>query len=116
VSFSIHHVDIAAFNPPVFNEEVMPSMVPAMQQFAHDHSKIWSAEIARYDAYILVTACYNGGPLGGIKNAIDYLYNEWIGKPMMLISHGIKGGKTASDSLKTTLEVMNLNLVEMRLC
>lgn len=37
-------------------------------------------------------------PLGAIKNAIDYLYNEWTTKPIMIISHGIQGDKIASDS------------------
>jgi NAD(P)H-dependent FMN reductase len=35
---------------------------PAYAQFAHEHSKVWSAAIAPYDGYVLVTANYNGGP------------------------------------------------------
>lgn len=39
----------------------MPAMVPAQGEFAHQHSKDWSAEIAKYDAYIFVTAEWNFG-------------------------------------------------------
>ena len=80
-------------------------MVPAFAQFAHTHSKTWSVAIATYDGYVLVTANHNGGPTGAIKNANDYLYNEWTTKPIMIISYGMQGGKAASDSLKTILEV-----------
>jgi NAD(P)H-dependent FMN reductase len=113
-SYSLSHVDLASFNLPVFDEEVIPAIVPAYAQFAHEHSKVWSAEIAKYDGYVLVTANYNGGPPGAIKNAIDYLYNEWKGKPILIISYGIQGGTTASDALKTSFEVQQLKVAETR--
>jgi NAD(P)H-dependent FMN reductase len=107
-------VDIASFNLPVFNETTLPATVPAQGEFAHDHSKKWSAEIAKYDAYVFVTPEYNFGLPGGTKNAIDYLYHSWIGKPIMIVSYGIMGGKSASDSLKTTLQGMHLQVVDTR--
>jgi len=105
-------VDIAEFKLPTFDEAIMPAMVPAQGQFAHDHSKKWSAEIAKYDGYIFVTAEWNFGVPGATKNAIDFLYNAWIGKPVYIISYGIKGGLTAAASLKTILEGMHLHVVE----
>ena len=51
---------------------------------------------------------------GGVKNAIDYLYNEWIGKPVLIVTYGIKGGEISSASLKQTLEGMKLRVVETR--
>lgn len=107
-------VDIASFNLPPFDEDIMPAMVPAQGQFAHEHSKLWSAEIGKYDAYVFVTAEWNFGLPGVTKNAIDYLYNTWIGKPVMIVSYGIKGGQSASDSLKGTLEGMHLQVVDTR--
>jgi NAD(P)H-dependent FMN reductase len=107
-------VDIAAFNLPVFNETIMPAMVPAQGEFAHEHSKAWTAEISKYDAYIFVTAEWNFGLPGVTKNAIDYLYHAWIGKPVMIVSYGIMGGMSASDSLKKTLDGMHLQVVDTR--
>jgi len=107
-------VDIASFNLPIFNEAIFPAMVPAFGEFAHEHSKAWSAEIAKYDAYVFVTAEWNGGLPGPTKNAIDYLYHAWIGKPIMIVSYGIMGGLSASESLAKALGVMKLQVVDTK--
>ncbi|KAE8444878.1 hypothetical protein EG329_014126 [Mollisiaceae sp. DMI_Dod_QoI] len=112
--YTLSTVDIASFNLPVFDEAVVPASVPFAAQFAHAHSIAWSAEIAKYDAYVLVTACYNQGPPGGVKNAIDYLYNEIKGKPFLIISYGMEGGEKASDSLAVSLKSMHTVVVETR--
>jgi NAD(P)H-dependent FMN reductase len=52
---------------------------------------------------VIVTATYNFGVPGAVKNALDYLYNEIKGKPFLIISYGISGGGPASDSLHMTL-------------
>ncbi|CZR57316.1 related to flavoprotein [Phialocephala subalpina] len=112
--FEFSTVDIASFNLPVFDEAVVPASVPFAAQFAHSHSIAWSAEIAKYDGYVLITACYNQGPPGGIKNAIDYLYNEIKGKPFLIISYGMEGGEKASDSLAVSLKSMHTVVMETR--
>ncbi|KAK1639308.1 flavoprotein-like protein [Colletotrichum phormii] len=93
-------VEVATFNLPVFDEQIIPAQVPAAGNFAHEHSKVWSSEIAKYDAYIIVVPEYNRGLSGGAKNAIDYLYNEWIVKPISIVSYGIMGGNSASSRLR----------------
>jgi len=70
--------------------------------------------MAQFAAFIFVTPEYNHGIPGSTKNAIDYLYNEVITKPAMIVSYGGHGGKHASESLKTTLEGMKLRLVKTR--
>ncbi|WYZ42176.1 hypothetical protein EsH8_V_001071 [Colletotrichum jinshuiense] len=107
-------VDIKAFNLPLFDEAVMPVMVPAKAQFSNQHSIDWHDEIEKYDAYVFVTPEYNFGIPGATKNAIDYLFHAWIGKPVLIVTYGITGGKSASESLKTTLEGMRLQVVEPR--
>jgi NAD(P)H-dependent FMN reductase len=107
-------VDIKDFNLPIFDEVVLPAMVPAHAQFAHDHSKAWDAEIAKYDGYVFVTAEWNFSIPGGTKNAIDFLYHAWIGKPVLIVSYGIAGGKNASTSLFGTLNGMHLKVAETR--
>ena len=104
-------LDVKDFNLPLYNEAVHPAMVPYMAQFEHEHSKKWSAAIQPFDGYILVSGEYNVGIPGAVKNAIDYLYNEWVGKPMLIVSYGIYGGKNASESLTKTLSSMKLNVL-----
>jgi NAD(P)H-dependent FMN reductase len=111
---AISILDVATFNLPVFNERIMPSMVPTYGQFEYEHSKNWSAAMASFDSYIFVIPEYNFGLPGGVKNAVDYLYNEWIGKPVFIVSYGIKGGEISGASLKRTLEGMKLRVVETR--
>lgn len=89
-------------------------MVPEKAQFQYEHSKAWSAEIARHDGYVLVVPEYNYGLAGGAKNAIDYLLNEWKGKPAGVVSYGVKGGTTASEQAKGALAGMGLRVAETR--
>ncbi|EHK99654.1 Flavoprotein [Glarea lozoyensis ATCC 20868] len=107
-------LDIADFKLPVYDEIVIPANVPAKEQFAFEHSKKWSAAVKPFDAYILLSPEYNSGPPGGLKNAIDYLYHEWIGKPVLIITYGLFGGLNASESLKTILTGMKLRVVPTR--
>jgi NAD(P)H-dependent FMN reductase len=89
-------------------------MVPAQGQFEHEHSKKWSAAIAPFDGYIFVSPEYNYGLPGGVKNAIDYLYNELAGKPVLIVTYGIKGGSISSESLERTFTGMKTRVVETR--
>ncbi|KAE8344351.1 hypothetical protein BDV24DRAFT_127120 [Aspergillus arachidicola] len=105
-TLQIERLDIADFNLPVYDEPVIPAMVPAVKQFTKEHSKKWSAAIASFHGYIFVIPEYNLGLAGGTKNAIDYLYSEWPGKPVAIISYGAKGGSTASQQLSESLRVV----------
>ena len=107
-------VDLVKFNLPVYNEAPAPAMVPAQAQFQYEHSKAWSAEIAKYDGYVMVINEYNYGMAGGTKNAIDYLMNEWKGKPIAIISYGIQGGTFASEQAQNSLSRMGLRVVPTR--
>ena len=55
-----------------------------------------------------------GSITGGFKNAIDYVSNEWKGKPVAIISYGIVGGTFASDQTKHILSMMKLRVAETR--
>jgi NAD(P)H-dependent FMN reductase len=105
---------VSDYNLPVFDEPVVPAMVPASAQFTKPHTLAWTGEIAKYDGYVLVIPEYNYGMAGGTKNAIDYLYNEWIGKPAVVVSYGIQGGTIASEQVKTALEGMKLRVAATR--
>ena len=111
---SLTIVDLVKFNLPVYNEAPIPAQVPAQAQFEFDYSKAWSAEIAKYDGYVLVINEYNYGVAGGTKNAIDYLMNEWKGKPVVIVSYGINGGTFASEQVQNSLSRMGLRVVPTR--
>jgi hypothetical protein len=51
---------------------------------------------------------------GGTKNAIDYLCNEWKGKPVSIVSYGAQGGKLSSQQAKEVLTGMGLRVADAR--
>ncbi|PLB44096.1 putative NAD(P)H-dependent FMN reductase LOT6, partial [Aspergillus steynii IBT 23096] len=102
----IEPIAIADFNLPIYDEPVMPAMVPALKQFTKEHSIKWSNTIASFQGYVFVIPEYNYGLSGATKNAIDYLYNEWPGKPVAIISYGTQGGSRANAQLSDSLELV----------
>ena len=89
-------VDIKDFNLPLLDEP----MSPTMGQYTHQHTKDWSAKIASFDAYVFVTPEYNHGTSGALKNAIDYLFNEWANKSAGFVGYGGASGTRAVENLR----------------
>jgi NAD(P)H-dependent FMN reductase len=89
-------VDIADFNLPLLDEPVPP----AMGQYTKEHTKVWSAKIASFDGFVFVTPEYNHATSGALKNAIDYLYNEWNNKAAGFVGFGSAGGTRAVENLR----------------
>eukprot|EP00834_Sanchytrium_tribonematis_P004038 NODE_179_length_13932_cov_0.652064.p8 type:complete len:200 gc:universal NODE_179_length_13932_cov_0.652064:6695-7294(+) len=96
-------IDLAKINLPFLNEPAVPASVdPA--NYVYEHTKSWSKQISELDGYVFVTPEYNGGYPAPLKNAIDTLYKEWMGKPGIIVSYGMGGGKSASAQLRKVLE------------
>lgn len=89
-------VDLADYPLPHLDE----AMPPSYGQYANDHTKEWAAKIDEFDGYIFVTPEYNHSTSGVLKNAIDYLYNEWNNKAAGFVSYGSVGGTRAVEHLR----------------
>ena len=87
-------VDIADFNLPLLDEP----MPPVFGQYSHEHTRAWSAKIASFDGYVFVTPEYNHATSGALKNAIDFLHNEWINKAAGFIGYGGMSGARAVEN------------------
>ena len=105
---SFELIDLADWNLPLLDEPVMA----ARGSYANEHTKAWSEKIARYDGFIFVTPQYNWGYPASLKNALDYLYAEWNGKPAVIISYGYRGGGKAAAQLSQVLEGLRMRPVE----
>jgi NAD(P)H-dependent FMN reductase len=92
-------VDIYDFNLPLFDEPVPPSL----GQYSRPHTKAWAAKIAAFDGYVFVTPEYNHGIPGALKNAIDYLYEEWNNKAAGFVGYGSAGGVRAVEQLRLVM-------------
>ncbi len=96
-------VDLKNFNLPVLDEMTPPSFKPGAQP----HTKAWAAKIAEFDGFVFVTAEYNHGVPGALKNAIDFLFYEWNNKAAGFVSYGSAGGARAVEQLRQVMaEVM----------
>jgi NAD(P)H-dependent FMN reductase len=92
-------VDIQAFNLPLLDEPVPPSM----GQYSQPHTKAWAAKVAEFDGFVFVTPEYNHGTSGALKNAIDFLYKEWNNKAAGFVGYGSAGGARAIESLRLVM-------------
>src|ERR1700745_139097 len=92
-------VDIKDFNLPLLDEPV-PA---AMGNYSNPHTKTWGAKIDSFDGYVFVTPEYNHGISGALKNAIDFLYHEWVNKAAGFVSYGGAGGARAVENLRLVM-------------
>jgi NAD(P)H-dependent FMN reductase len=74
--------------------------------------RVSTKAIAPFDAYIIVYLAYNFGISASVMTAIDYVYNGWIGKPILIVTYGIQGAKRTSAQLDMILNDMKLWVVE----
>ena len=89
-------VDIMDYNLPLLDEP-KPA---AMQEYTKDHTKKWSAKISELDGFVFVTPEYNHSTSAALKNALDFLNNEWGNKAAGFVSYGSIGGARAVEALR----------------
>lgn len=84
---------------------------PRTGDYVYDHTKNWSEIVKRANAIAIVTPEYNHSFPGPLKNAIDYLHNEWAYKPAALITYGgVSAGLRCAQALKPVLQSLKLSV------
>jgi NAD(P)H-dependent FMN reductase len=58
-----------------------------------------------------VTPEYNHGTSAALKNAIDFLYHEWVNKAAGFVSYGGAGGARAVEQLRLVLAEVQIATV-----
>lgn len=99
-------LDLAEYDLPFFNESVSP----AFKQEPYKNKVVarFTQKIQEGDAFIIVTPEYNHGTSGVLKNALDWVYQEWNNKPVAFVSYGTVGGARAVEQLR-------LNAIELQM-
>jgi NAD(P)H-dependent FMN reductase len=92
-------VDIAAFDLPLLDEPVPPSL----DQYSKPHTKRWAEKIANLDAFVFVTGEYNHSIPGALKNAIDFLFAEWNDKAAGFVGYGSVGAVRSIEHLRGSM-------------
>lgn len=86
-------IDIADFKLPLLGEA------------GGDASGVaeWSARIKDCDGFVFIVQEYNHSITGALKNALDYLREEWNNKAAGIVSYGSVGGARAAEHLRGIL-------------
>ncbi|MBS1599988.1 MAG: NAD(P)H-dependent oxidoreductase [Bacteroidetes bacterium] len=104
-AFETELIDLAAINLPFLDEPHHPRL----KKYEQQHTKDWSAKIDPADAFIIVTPEYNFGYPATLKNALDFLYQEWNYKPVGIVSYGgISAGLRAAQMLRQVFASLKL--------
>ena len=89
-------VDLRDYPLPLFDEATGLAMAPPKNEVALR----WGEKVAELDGYLFVTAEYNHGIPGVLKNALDHAYPEFNRKPAAFVGYGGVGGARAVEQLR----------------
>ena len=89
-------VDLADFHLPNIDEVNHP----ATGVYENEGTKAWSAAVAKFDGFVIVTPEYNHSTSGALKNALDFVYREWNNKAVGFVGYGAMGGQRAVEHLR----------------
>jgi NAD(P)H-dependent FMN reductase len=106
---TIEVIDLLDVDLPFFNSGVSPMYAPDSSEVG----KAWAEKIENGDGFIFVTPEYNRSIPAPLKNAIDYLYAQWLTKPAAIVSYGwVDGGTGAAKHLHDILSWVKMDVAE----
>jgi NAD(P)H-dependent FMN reductase len=82
--FDVTLVDLAKVNLPFLDEPKHPRL----REYEKPHTKAWSTLIEPADAFVFVQPEYNHSAPPSLFNALDFLFQEWLYKPVGFVSYG----------------------------
>lgn len=101
-------IDLKEVNLPFLDEPIPP----AAGKYSQPHTKAWAARIAPFDGFVFVTPEYNHGTCAALKNALDFLYEEWRNKSAGFVGYGSFSGARSVEHLRQVIS--NLELADVR--
>lgn len=103
--FEVDVADLAELALPFHDEPAHPRL----GRYEHEHTRQWSAQVAAADAVVFVMPEYNYSFSAPLKNAFDYLHNEWKYKPAGFVSYGgVSGGLRAVQQFKQVVTTLTM--------
>ncbi|CAN5154892.1 NAD(P)H-dependent oxidoreductase [soil metagenome] len=106
--FDIDFVDLAELALPFMDEPKHPRL----REYTKPHTLAWSERVDAADAFILVSPEYNHSYSPALKNALDFLNQEWWRKPVGIVSYGGASGGTRG-AAALTIVTSGLGLVKL---
>lgn len=101
-------LDLRDYPLPFFEEDNSPDCLENCYQTPG--AQKWAEKIGEKDGFIIITAEYNHGPTAVLKNAMDYVYTQWIKKPVMFVGYA-----TGSSGAMRAVEQLRLISIELQM-
>jgi NAD(P)H-dependent FMN reductase len=101
-------IDLAEVNLPFLDEPLKA----ALGQYEHEHTRAWSRLVSSYDGFLFVFPQYNWAYPAPLKNALDFLYQEWTGKPVSCVTYGTRGGGKGAQQLSGVLDGLHMRQLD----
>jgi len=98
-------IDLAEIDLPFLDE---PD-IPAHGNYQKEHTQAWSQIINEYAGFVLLFPQYNWGYPAVLKNALDYLYEEWAGKPVSILCYGGHGGFQGALAMSLVIQGLRMH-------
>lgn len=106
---NIEVTDLLEENLPFFDAAISPMYASETPEAG----KAWANKIGKADGFIFVTPEYNRSVPASVKNAIDFLYSQWLTKSAAIVSYGwIDGGASAGKHLHEILSWVKIDVAE----
>ncbi len=103
--FEVDFVDLAELALPLMDE---PNH-PRLKKYTKPYTIAWSERVDAADGFLFAFPEYNHSYSAPIKNAIDYLNDEWTRKPVGFINWGgNSGGTRAQAALRPVVAVLGM--------
>jgi NAD(P)H-dependent FMN reductase len=84
--------------------------IPALHGYERETTRAWGKLVAEASGVVIVTPQYNWGYPAVLKNAIDHLYREWQGKPVLIVTYGGHGGNHCGEQLRIVMRAIGTRL------
>ncbi|MDZ4227273.1 MAG: NAD(P)H-dependent oxidoreductase, partial [Patescibacteria group bacterium] len=91
-------LDLRDYEMPFFKEAVSPSF--KQEPYTDEAVARWTKKIGEADAFVIVAPEYNHGYTAVLKNALDYVYQEWNEKPVGFVTYGSAMGARTVEQLR----------------
>ncbi len=109
----IETVDLRDWPLPMDDEPHQPKQ-KGFDGYTSEYTRNWSRKVDSAAGFIFLLPQYNWGYPAALKNALDHLYSEWQGKPVVITSYGAGGGGKAADQIAQVCQGLHLEAVPTR--
>lgn len=91
-------LDLRDYQMPFFDSAATPTA--KTEPYQNEAVARFTQKITEGDAFVFVTPEYNHSTSGVLKNALDWVYQEWNDKPVGFVAYGSAGGARAVEHLR----------------